>query len=90
MSGSLAAGSDLTLTHTDIADALVDSTFGTSTAVLMIATLPDITTQAQANVIDALLDNGNGNAAGIVRWVDTTDPITAGVGQVKLMLMGAQ
>lgn len=90
MSGSLAAASDLTLSHTDIADALVDSTFGTATAVLVIATLPDITTQAQAILIDGLIDDGNGNAAGILRWNDVADPIAVGGGQVKLMLMGAR
>ena len=90
VSGALPAGANLPMGLASMMDALTDSSLvtadGTGQVIAYLAPA-DFGSLAAANRIDALIDAGNGDVAGIFRW---TPAACAPCTQVTLQLMGSR
>jgi prepilin-type N-terminal cleavage/methylation domain-containing protein len=88
MSGSLAAADSMPVGLGFVRNALKDSGFTTATG-YVIATISGVYTDAAAQRIDSLIDNGNGRAVGALRW---RAPASGQVpdSSLKLLLMGSR
>ena len=68
-------------------DQLIDSAFAAPNKGYVTLQFGGVTAGAQALKIDSLLDGGSGNAAGSLRWAETT-PGTVDAGRLYMLLMG--
>ncbi len=89
MSGSLGAADSLPVGLGFVRNTMKDSGFATSSG-YVIATIGGVYTDAAAARIDSLIDNGNGLAAGAVRWRTPTAAPALPDSSVKVLLMGSR
>jgi prepilin-type N-terminal cleavage/methylation domain-containing protein len=89
MAGSLAVADSMPLGLGFMRNTLKDSGYAAVTSGYVIATISGVYTDAAAQHIDSLIDNGNGRTAGTVQW---RAPVTGQVpdSSLKLLLMGSR